>query len=256
MTRIQAFFTTYVGERPHTCGVVVDRRSTADDLSSLDFAALAFAAHRPDAIAFGKVAVIRKNGISVTQTNLLGVSAQAFCGNATAAALTALCKEGVCRTTVSAGDKSYEVRAEVKAGSVTQNWLLPPTRVVERSWRERRVLLVDMLNPYALIIGTLPDGISAEAARRELLGDSLAAKLAVISHHTIEFYNANGRHGGAPQTGIASMALATRVVPWFAEQMLGAPSLPAIKETKDGRLAIAMPRVTVELSALALGVAA
>lgn len=256
MTRTQASFTTYVGERPHTRGIVVDRRNSAGDLSPLDFTALAFAAHRPDAIAFGKVAVIRSDGISVTQTNLLGVTAQAFCGNATAAALSVICKDGVCRSTVSAGEKSYEVRAEVRAGSVTQTWLVPRTRVIERSWRDRRVLLVDTLNPYALIIGTLPDSIDAETARHELLGDSLAAKLAVISQHTIEFYNANGRHGAAPQTGIASMALAARLVPWFAEQMLGMPSLPVIKETKDDRLAIAMPRVTVELSALALSVAA
>ena len=52
------------------------------------------------------------------------------------------------------------------------------------------------------------------------------------------------------------MSLAARAVPWFAEQMLGMPSLPAVTEMKDGRLAIAMPRVSVELSALTLSVAA
>lgn len=256
MARLQASFTTYVGERPHTRGVVIDRRSGAYDLSTSELTSFAGAAHRPDAIAFGKIAIVGKDGIAVTQTNIAGASAPVFCGNATAAALSFLCKDGVCNSTVSAGDKSYEVRGRVKAGSVSQTWLLPRTRVVERWWRERRVLLVDVLNPYALINGTLPDGVDPETARRELLGETLAAKLVVITEHTIEFYNTNGRHGAAPQTGIASMAIATRLVPWFAEQMLGMPSLPTITEVEDGRLAIAMPSVTVELAALALPVAA
>jgi len=255
VARIQASFTTYVGERAHTRGVVVDHRNTTDLLPP-EFSALALAAHRPEAIAFGKIAVVRGDGIAVMQTNLLGASAPVFCGNATAAALSLLCKDGACRSNVSADDKQYEVRARITGGRVTQTWLLPRTRVVERSWRERRVLLVDALNPYALVIGALPDGIDPEAARHELLGNTLAAKLAVITQHTIEFYNTNGRHGAAPQTGIASMALAARLVPWFAEQMLGMPSLPAITEMKDGRLAIAMPSVTVELKSLALPVAA
>ena len=166
MARIQASFTTYVGERPHTGGIVIDRRNADGDLSALDFTAFARAAHRPDAIAFGKIAVVRRDGISVVQTNLLGATAQAFCGNATAAALSILCKDGTCRSTVSAGDKSYEVRARVSAGNVAQTWLVPRARVVERRWRERRVLLIDVLNPYALIFGTLPDGIDSETARR------------------------------------------------------------------------------------------
>lgn len=256
MARIQASFTTYVGERPHTRGVVLDRRNTTPELSASEFATFAGAAHRPEAIAFGKIALVGRDGVAVTQTNLAGASAPVFCGNATAAALSFLCKDGPYISTVSAHEKSYEVRASVNAGLVTQTWMLPRTRVVERWWRERRVLLVDDLNPYALVIGTLPDGIEPEAARHELLGESLAAKLAVITQHTIEFYNTNGRHGAAPQTGIASMALAARLVPWFAEQMLGMPSLPQITEMKDGRLAIAMPSVRVELSALALPVAA
>lgn len=255
MAHIQASFTTFVGERPHTRGVVIDRRNAAE-LQPPEFAALAGAAHRPEAIAFGKIAVVRGDGIAVVQTNLSGASAPVFCGNATAAALSFLCKDGSYRSNVVAGDKTYEVRARINARGVTQTWMLPRTRVIERSWRERRVLLVDALNPYALIIGTLPDGIAPEAARHELLGDTLAAKLAVITQHTIEFYNTNGRHGAAPQTGIASMALAARLVPWFAEQMLGMPSLPAITEMKDGRLAIAMPSVMVELKSLALPVAA
>lgn len=256
MTRIQASFTTYIGERPHTCGVVVDRRQDARELSFSDVAKLAGVAHRPDAIAFGKIALVHRDSIAVTQTNLAGATAPVFCGNATAAALSLLREDGTCRSTVSANGNRYEVRARIAARRVTQSWLVPQPRVVERSWRERRVLLVDTLNPYALIIGTLPEGVDPEAARHELLGDGLAAKLAVISRHTIAFYNTNGRHGAAPQTGIASMALAARAVPWFAEQLLGMPSLPPITEMKDGRLAVALPSVTVELSALTLPVAA
>ena len=256
MTQRQASFTTFVGERAHTCGVVVDCRDDAREFVASDLARLATAAHRADARAFGKVAVLRHDGVAVYQTDAGNNIAPVFCGNATAAALRFLHQRGSYSTTVRNDDLRHNVRARITANEVAQSWLVPRPEIKELRWRGQRVILIDTLNPYALIVGRLPDDTTAEAARNELVGAGLASKLAVIGQASIEFYNANGRHGAAPQTGLATMALAARAVPWFAELLLGMPSLPPIAKNKDGRLAIAMPTVTVELRELALPQAA
>ena len=253
---IQACFTTFVGDRPHTCGVVLDRREAVHTISQAELNAFAAAAHRPDARAFGKIAVLRQDGIAVYQAGPTDSTAPVFCGNATAAALRFMRDNGSLSSTIVGAGANHEARARVSASSVAQSWLVPVPVVEERIWRDQRVLLLDTLNSYALIVGRLPEGVDADAARHDLVGAGLATKLAVISPHMIEFYNANGRHGAAPQTGLATMALAARAVPWFAELLLGMPSLPPITQTKDGRLAIEMPAVTVELRELALPQAA
>jgi hypothetical protein len=253
---IQASFTTFVGDRPHTCGVVLDRRDAPHHPSQSELAAFRAAAHRPDARAFGKIAVLRQDGIAVYQAGSADRIAPVFCGNATAAALRFTRENGSLSSTIIGAGANHEARARVSAHGVAQTWLVPVPVVEQRAWREQRVLLLDTLNPYALIVGRLPEGVDADAARHELVGPGLATKLAVISPHSIEFYNANGRHGAAPQTGLATMALAARAVPWFAELLLGMPSLPPITQIKDGRLAIEMPAVTVELRELALPQAA
>ena len=80
----------------------------------------------------------------------------------------------------------------------------------------------------------------------------------------VEFHNSNGRHGGAPQTGLATIALATRSVPWlkdlFADGFVTYPSqagprqagLPATSPAAGGRIAVEMPTVAVELVPLAM----
>jgi hypothetical protein len=256
LARIHASFTTCSGGRPHTCGVVADYRDSDLEISQLDFAALTDAAYRPDAAAFGKIAVLRRNGIAVYQADARGGIAPAFCGNATAAALCLLRGDGESESTVFGANAEYKVKASVNGRNVAQTWIVPESQVEERTWRGCRVLVLETLNHYALIAGPLPDGIDAETARRELLGTGLAAKLAVVSANNLEFHNANGRHGAAPQTGLASIALAVRAVPWFADLVAGARTLPTVSESNDGRLAITMPAVAVDLSELPLPVAA
>lgn len=267
MARHHASFTTCHNDLPHTCGVVVDCRDGDDALSELELGALALAAHRPNAAAYGKVAVVRHDGIAVYQADPARGIAPAFCGNATAAAMRFVNADGESRNAVrGAAGVDYEVSAHIRGRAVSQTWIVPPANIQERMWRGRRALIVEMLNQYALVVGPLPDGISAETARLELLGPGLAAKLAVVADASrtpvVEFYNANGRHGAVPQTGVASVALAARSVPWFADLFgdrrieyrtrggSAVVDLPAVSPTRDGRLAISMPTVAVDLSEL------
>lgn len=256
MAQKLASFTTFVAGRAHTCGVVLDCRE--DDRAPLpgDFARVAGGPTHANARAFGKIAVVMRDGIAVYQSSADSEAASVFCGNATAAAFRFLSTDGAPTKTVRNGSVGYDVAARIDGDSVGQVWLVPPASVEQMIWRGLRVLRISTLNPYALIVGNLPKETTAEQARSELVGATAASKLAVISKGTIEFYNANGRHGAAPQTGLASLALAARAIPWFAELLLGMPSLPPIAPRKDGRLAITMPAVTIELCELALPQAA
>lgn len=267
VARHHASFTTCHNDVPHTCGVVVDCRDSDDGFSDFDFGALAVAAHRPDAAAYGKVAIVRQDGIAVFQADRERGIAPAFCGNATAAAMRFVNADGDSRNAVlGAAGVDYEVSARINGRTVSQTWVVPQAKIEERTWRGRPTLVVEMLNQYALVVGPLPEGVSAEAARYEILGASLTAKLAVVasadSTPVVEFYNANGRHGAVPQTGVASIALAARAVPWFADLFgdmrlayrtrtgSAVVELPAVESVCNGRVAITMPTVAVDLCEL------
>ncbi len=265
MVRVHASFVTRHDNRPHTCGIVVDGRDGEGAFS--DYAALSRAAHAPGAAAYGKVAIIRRDGIAAFQVGKGKALAPAFCGNATAAALLFLTGGREAQTRVIGAGAQHEVHARIDGQQVDQTWLLDEGGVEERTWEGRRVVVLSTLNPYALIVGGLPDGVGADAARRQLLGPGLTAKLAVVDGDgeapIVDFYNANGRHGGVPQTGLASIALAARRVAWFAALFPGRRALhrthaglvprdvPEAEATADGRIAIAMPRVAVDLREMA-----
>ena len=252
-----------------TYGIVADRRDAVADMTAQEFRDLALGANRDaSACAYGKVAIIGPGGISTFQTNVKGDVSPVFCGNSTAAAIGRLGVAGDMVTKVhGVALEPYEVAAHADGDRVTQTWMVPPAPVEERSWRGRTVLLIRALNDYAILLGPLPSGISPEAARRELLGPDHASKLAVIDAAAeipvVAFYNSNGKHGGAPQTGVATIALAARSVPWldrlFADGSLtysmqdGARTcpLPAMSAAGD-RLAVVMPCVAVSLIPLAL----
>ena len=263
----RASFTTRHDDLPHTCGVVVDCRDRNGELSELELGSLALAAHRPDAAAYGKVAIVRPDGISVYQADCARGVAPVFCGNATAAAMRFVNADGESRNAVlGAAGVDYEVSARINGRAVAQTWIVPQPIVEERVWRGRRALIVELLNRYAVLVGPLPEGISAETARLELLGPGLTSKLAVITGASgapsVEFYNANGRHGAVPHTGLATVALGVRFVPWFADligdtrieyRARGGPAwvdLPAVSTIRDDRLAISMPTVAVDLCEL------
>lgn len=218
--------------------------------------------------AYGKVVVIGRHGISTFQATPDGATAPVFCGNSTAAAIGYL-GGGKHRTMVyGVADGPYEVSARIYGATIAQIWLVPAASPEERSWRGCRVVFLPALNDYALVFGELPAGVSPEAARCELLGPDPACKLAIVSGSgpdaVVEFHNSNGRHGGAPQTGLATIALATRSVPWlkdlFADGFVTYPSqagprqagLPATSPAAGGRIAVEMPTVAVELVPLAM----
>jgi hypothetical protein len=244
-----------------TAGVLADLQHHNFDLQTADLPALAKAAVGiPGACAYGKIVVLAKDGIFTFQATTAGDTVPAFCGNSTAAAVSYLGGKAPIRATVH-GTASYEVSARTRFGVVAQEWLVPAQAVAQRTWRGRQVLLLPTLNDYALVLGELPQGVCPEAVRRELLG--AAGKLAVIGtgrNPIVEFYNSNGKHGGAPQTGLASIALAARALPWlnasFPDGQLTyltedgprrAP-LTAVSESACGRISITMPAVSVSLN--------
>lgn len=269
MTGIVSTFLTHDGGRPLTFGVIADRRHEHVDPRTMDLRDMALLAGRnADACAYGKVVVIGRRGIFTFQATPDGGTAPVFCGNSTAAAIGCV-GGGAQRTKVhGVANSPYEVSARIDGGAIAQTWMVPAAAPEERVWRGCRVVFLPALNDYALVFGDLPAGVSPEAARRELLGADPACKLAIVGGSgpdaVVEFHNSNGRHGGAPQTGLATIALATRSVPWlegfFATGVVTYPSqtgprqarLPVTSPAAGGRIAVEMPTVSVDLVPLAM----
>jgi hypothetical protein len=270
LTATISSFLTHDGGRPLTCGIIADHRREDVDPRTMDLRELALLAGRnADACAYGKVVVIGRHGVFTFQATPDGATAPVFCGNSTAAALGSLGAVGSIRTQVhGAAGQPYEVSARVDGGAIAQTWKVPAATPDERAWRGCRVLFLPALNDYALVFGDLPAGTSPEDARRELLGGDPACKLAIVGggagDATVTFYNSNGRHGGAPQTGLATIALATRSVPWLADffpdgvvtyPAAGGPrqaALPATAPAGHGTIAVDMPTVAVDLAPLGM----
>jgi hypothetical protein len=224
------------------------------------------------ACAYGKIVVIEDHGIRTYQASAGGEAVPVFCGNSTAAALACL-GDGDIRTSVHGPTAApYAVAARIDGDTVAQSWTIPPWRVEQRSWRGCVVLLLACLNRYAIVLGRLPDGEDPEAARRELLGATPAGKLAVIvageAEPIVEFYNSNGRHGGAPLTGVLTLALAAHSLPWlsrhFPDGWLAYGDaearrrirLPRVAPGACGRAAIDMPQISVRFAPLLAELAA
>lgn len=235
----------------------------------MDLRDLALLAGRnADACAYGKVVVLGRQGIFTFQATPDGGTAPVFCGNSTAAAIGCLGGGKQRATVYGVADMPYEVAARIEGGAINQTWMVPATSPEEQTWRGCRVVFLPALNDYALVFGDLPSGIEPEAARCELLGADPACKLAIVSGSgadaVVEFHNSNGRHGGAPQTGLATIALATRSVPWLENFFPGGivtyrsqagtrrAALPATSPTAAGRMSVEMPTVAVDLTPLAM----
>ncbi|MGE0668971.1 MAG: hypothetical protein AB7O49_20660 [Sphingomonadales bacterium] len=267
---VRAFnFLTHDGGRPLTCGVIADRRREPVNGAPLDLDGLArLTAAIPGACAYGKVVVIDRHAISTFQATAEGTAAPVFCGNSTAAAIGCMGGSGDLRTRVhGVAGHPYQVHARIDGAVVAQTWLLPAATPRERDWRGRRVVFLPALNDYALVFEGLPEHISPEAARQELLGADPACKLAVVGagpEPAVAFYNSNGRHGGAPQTGLATIALAARTVPWLAELFAGGAvsyetadgvrlaALPATSISPGGQVAVELPTVSVDIAPVAM----
>lgn len=270
MARNFCKFLTRNDGNPLTFGILVDGRQNGMDLGPAQFRELAAMANsNPGACAFGKIVVLGHDGIFTYQATPSGEVVAVFCGNSTAAAIGYLGVDGAISTKVhGAAGACYDVSAKIDGDAVAQSWVVPSGAVEERSWRGCRVLFLRTMNDYAIVLGALPSNVDPDVARHELLGATHAGKLAVVggsgAGSVVEFYNSNGRHGAVPQTGIASIALAARAIPWlgdfFPDDHLtyltgGGPMrarLPEIADTPGGEFSIALPRITVSLTPLAM----
>lgn len=274
MPSIVRTFLTYSNGRPRTYGVLVDQRQGSVTFSKWDLRAFANAADRhPGACAFGKLVVLTDDGIVTFQSHPGRDPSRAFCGNSTAAGLSYLDPDRQIRTKVhGVGRRSYDIHARIEGDTVAQNWIVPPEPAQVRCWRGCRVLFLPTLNQYAIFLDPLPEGIGAGGVLRKLQASALATKLAVVAGTAdapiVEFHNSNGRHGAAPQTGVATLALASRSSPWlkarfpngrFAYATADGPRvavLPAVSDTACGRLSIEMPEVSVSFDPIAIEKAA
>jgi len=262
--RICTFLTHERGD-PLTFGLIADRREADPDSRDAMLRDMAVgAAQNPGACAYGKIVLIEPQGICTFQATTGGDVVPAFCGNSTAAALSLLgdgCEKSA--RVYGTAPMPYDITASVTGEEVMQCWTVPPTSTEERVWRGLPVLLTSILNDYAIVIGRLPLDVSAGMAREELLGAGTAGKLAVVreseSGTIVEFYNTNGRHGAVPQTGAATISLAIRSKPWLGDHFSNGrvtyltangrrtTDLPVVSETRCGRLAIALPTISVRL---------
>lgn len=258
-------FLTLDGAKPRTFGVVVDLRSQVDPLSMPhlpDFAQIA--CDHPGAYAFGKIAILAGDGIHTFQATADGEVESAFCGNSTAAAIRAMQTEGPLKASLyGTATEPYGLSARVAGDLVEQTWLFPAPAVHTRDWQGRKVITLRSVNDYAILFGNLPDGMSAQAAREELVGSSPATKLAVVAETgdqpLVEFYNSNGRHGSAPLTGLAAIALAARSLPWVqscfptgelkcnAASGERSVSLPVIGSSSQDQVSLEFGQVAVSL---------
>jgi hypothetical protein len=238
-------------------------------LTDLDFMeCTSAAAGQGDCAAHGKIVHIGRNGATVLQTSPEAAPEVVWCGNAAAAVgLLWKDKSGYVKLYGPAG-KSALVSFSTTGTMVNQDWILPPPECTEDAWRGRAVLRCAALNDYAVVLDSLPDDVNPEQARRALVGPGLGAKLAVVVRPPdgaahVAFYNADGTHGAAPMTGLATLAIIARFSPLMASFIsdgtvtyqtkagsITAP-LPTVYVEPGGSMTIPMPTVEVLLSPFA-----
>ena len=267
-------FLTHDSDFPLTYGLIVDRRMECGAVAIRGLNELANTANQhPDACAYGKIAVVAGDGIHTFQATSEGFAIPVFCGNSTAAAIKCLGGRGDIQTVLHGADGGrYRVAARIEGDTVLQTWTLAAGVAEERQWRGRSVLILRTFNDYAIVPDDLPDGMSAEAARIELLGPTDGGKLAIVKRSQpepiVEFYNANGRHGAAPQTGLATIALGARSIDWLRDVFssgqiayetragLRRAAMPRITDSSCGGLSLGLRGITVNLTRLPMGLAA
>ncbi|MBP2560089.1 hypothetical protein J2857_002858 [Neorhizobium galegae] len=256
------FFETRVNGLLRTTGLLLIHRSVraSDEIPTGQAKLLGrMAQQRPDATAHGKVAILRGRRLSVYQAGPDGGLVRALCGNATAAAIHAHGSASGQLELV--GPENVGITAEFhrSGDSVSQVWRIPDIIVTEFEWNRRRCAHMSGLNRYVLVFDGLPDGIDAETCRRQLSAGHANTKLAVFGDDAapnhVSFFNATGRHGAAPMTGLASLAVAAEALPHLAACIDGRGityqtasgreicRLPDVSRGKDGRLRIGMPDV-------------
>ena len=195
-------------------------------------------------------------------------AAAAFCGNATAAALaTHTAHFGpVSRPVYAVCDES---RAEVNSlvrqldghWCVDQTWRIAQEfRIEETVISGMRAVRSNILNSYSFLRGPMPK--EELPSLLATLIDSPSAKVAMITHTAgiprVDFFNCNGQHGAAPQTGLATLALLRSRVDWLQEVIKGevimtpggAVALPRIHHDQHGSAMLTMPTVNVSFQSI------
>lgn len=254
-------FQTVVAGEPRTCGVLCTATSTACAAATPYEVLAPLAHHNPASAAGGKVAVLVGREVQVFQVQRDRPAARAWCGNAVAAAAMSFGRQHINLMVLGPNETMAEVEARVSGAKVRQTWTLPVSEARDLRWRGTRAAVITALNDYAIVLGPIAGAEDAELLRRRMAGDGLTAKLVVVTPGEgatfVEFFNSNGRHGAIPLTGLATLALAERDLPWLREA-LGAgrvayrtpggvrvETLPAIEPVAAGRVRFALPGVEV-----------
>ncbi len=267
-TSLVHFETVWNGQL-RTCGIILPRpRRPATDIAGFDLPGLAAAAvGRPGATASGKLVLLGSNGAAVFQTRPPGLAELVLCGNATAA-IALLSPEEERHFTLFGPDGATLRVVQRRMGSlVLQRWQLANVEIAPSSWHDRPAIHCRGLNRYTVVIGPLPPGLAPEDAGCDLAGGGLDAKVVILSPRAgaateAVFLNDSGRHGAAPATGLATLAILARrsalvreslpgnVIAYPAAGRLIEARLPAVSNEPDGSIAIDMPPAEVRVSTL------
>lgn len=140
---------------------------------------------------------------------------------------------------------------------VEQSWTLSgrPT-LQEIGWRGGKAVRCTGINEYLVIPhhGLNPGDIDGWVSSA-----GPADRLAVIDPSSdpprVTFYNPNGRHGAAPQTGLVALALAAQEVPWVGQALVlqivvtprGEERLPGIRIGDEGGVVVIPPPTVVRV---------
>ena len=196
------------------------------------------------------------------------VAKEVFCGNSTAASSAVICRflhknskikfkyhcEGVCL------DISASAILNERLVNISQVWETNISQAIlqEIKIEDKDAVKFNLFNDYIFLKGPV-DNLERLIKNEVLTGD-INKKLAIIYPGEdlphVQFYNCNGLHGAAPQTGLASLAILINKVEWineiFKNKKLSTPSsteiIPNIEQRDDYNISIIMPDVDVQLT--------
>ena len=187
------------------------------------------------ATAKGKVFKLHRNedGTSAYEVfQVCGSNAEScFCGNASAAVGAVLGNLLGSRTVVAHvqnGAVTHEINFELhprrEGNDVAQTWKVTGVRgVLHESFDERGSVSigVNFLNEYQIKLLTKPQQHDGDSVKITQTAGKAAVVDPFTTPPTVRFYNCNGRHGSAPQTGLVTLAIARMMWPRLKAALLG-----------------------------------
>jgi hypothetical protein len=196
------------------------------------------------------------------------VAKEVFCGNSTAASTAVISrflhKQSEFKFKFICYGSCLEIKAKITPiegmMNVSQIWETDINRATfqEVIIENRRGIRFDLFNDYLFLKGPV-DNLEA-IIKKHALNGNIDKKLAIIyagdTLPQVQFYNCNGLHGAAPQTGLASLAILTTKIDWinelFPDRKLSTPSsiesLPNVTNFSENNYSIIMPDVDVRLT--------